>query len=172
MNFIKKIIYCFFIVTVSLGMFASLGSASAVKYVKSWGSELDTSKLLRTPVAMARDAKGFLYVVDMGNNRILKIDKNGEVVDAIGTFGEGPGQFNMPFGIAVDKEGNILVADTANYRIQKFNEEFQFIKSWGTKGKGSEQFSFPREIAVDSDNNYYITDEYNHRIQKYSPDGP
>ena len=39
---------------------------------------------------MARDAKGFLYVVDMGNNRILKIDKNGEVVDAIGTFGEGP----------------------------------------------------------------------------------
>ena len=110
------------------------------------GSELDTSKLLRTPVAMARDAKGFLYVVDMGNNRILKIDKNGEVVDAIGTLGEGPGQFNMPFGIAVDKEGNILVADTANYRIQKFNEEFQFIKSWGTKGKGSEQFSFPRKL--------------------------
>ena len=51
-----------------------------------------------------KGSKGFLYVVDMGNNRILKIDKNGEVVDAIGTLGEGPGKFNMPFGIAVDKE--------------------------------------------------------------------
>lgn len=58
MEFIKKIICYFFIVTVSLGIFASVGSASAVKYVKSWGSELDSSKLLRTPVAMARDVKG------------------------------------------------------------------------------------------------------------------
>ena len=65
MNFIKNYIL-FFIVTVSLGMFASLGSASAVKYVKSWGSELDTSKLLRTPVAMARDAKGFCMLLIWG----------------------------------------------------------------------------------------------------------
>lgn len=122
MDFIKKIICCFFIVTVSLGMFASVGSAAAVKYVKSWGSELYSSKLLRTPVAMARDANGFLYVVDMGNNRVLKIDKNGEVVDTIGTLGEGPGQFNMPFGIAVDKEGNIIITDGLLQRIQFFKK--------------------------------------------------
>ena len=71
----------------------------------------------------------------MGNNRILKIDKNGEVVDAIGTFGEGPGQFNMPFGIAVDKEGNILVADTANYRIQNLMRSFNLLKVGAQKVK-------------------------------------
>lgn len=56
----------FFIVIVSLWMFASVGNASAVKYVKSWGSELDPSKLLRTPVAMARDAKGFCMLLIWG----------------------------------------------------------------------------------------------------------
>ena len=145
--------------------------AATITYEKSWGSEVDDTTHFRTPVALVRDKHGYMYMVDMGNHRIVKLDTSGKVIKTFGTLGNGPGQFNMPFGIAIDQDGNILIVDTGNYRIQKFDAQFQFIKSWGTKGDENGEFGFPREIAVDGQNNYYITDEFNHRIQKYTPDG-
>lgn len=115
---------------------------SSYSFQQAWGNETDPANKFRTPVALAKDSSGNLYMADMGNHRIVKMDSSGKILGAFGSLGHSPGEFNMPFGIAIDREGNILVADTGNYRIQKFDSQFKFIKSWGTKGEGNNQFGF------------------------------
>ncbi|MFP5503382.1 MAG: 6-bladed beta-propeller, partial [Candidatus Sericytochromatia bacterium] len=63
---------------------------------------------------------GDVYVVDAGNNRVQRFDRDGRFVEQFGSAGRGNGQFDRPFGIAIDKEGYVYVADTGNKRIQKF----------------------------------------------------
>jgi hypothetical protein len=63
---------------------------------------------------------GDVYVVDSGNNRVQRFDRDGRFVSEFGSAGRGNGQFDRPYGIAIDKDGYIFVSDTGNKRIQKF----------------------------------------------------
>ena len=63
---------------------------------------------------------GDVYVVDRGNNRVQRFDRDGRFISEFGSAGRGNGQFDAPYGIAIDKDGYIYVADTGNKRIQKF----------------------------------------------------
>lgn len=77
------------------------------------------------PIGVALDPDGTVYVADMGNHRIRKIDSGGNVTTLAGSeagFQEGIGGlalFNLPSGVAVDHNGVIYVADTQNHRIRK-----------------------------------------------------
>jgi DNA-binding beta-propeller fold protein YncE len=57
-----------------------------------------------------------VYLADGVNMRVVKIDRNGDVV---GVLGE-PGQFNAPHGIALDSTGALYVAEVGGQRVQKF----------------------------------------------------
>lgn len=63
---------------------------------------------------------GDIYVVDGGNNRVQRFDRDGRFISEFGSAGRGNGQFDRPYGIACDKEGYLFVSDTGNKRIQKF----------------------------------------------------
>jgi DNA-binding beta-propeller fold protein YncE len=63
---------------------------------------------------------GDIYVVDAGNNRIQRFDRDGRFVGEFGSAGRGNGQFDRPYGIAIDKDGYVYVSDAGNKRIQKF----------------------------------------------------
>lgn len=63
---------------------------------------------------------GDIYVVDSGNNRVQRFDRDGRFVSEFGSAGRGDGQFDRPYGIAIDKDGYVFVADSGNKRIQKF----------------------------------------------------
>jgi DNA-binding beta-propeller fold protein YncE len=73
------------------------------------------------PTDLAVDPRnGDLYVVDSGNNRVQRFNRDGAFQSEFGGMGAGSGQFNQPSGIAVDRDGFVYVADTNNNRIQKF----------------------------------------------------
>lgn len=63
---------------------------------------------------------GDFYVVDSGNNRVVRCSSQMTEVSWFGGMGAASGQFNKPTGIVVDKDGFLYVSDTNNSRIQKF----------------------------------------------------
>ena len=55
------------------------------------------------------DPQGNIFVSDgYGDSRVVKFDKNGRFIKAVGTRGNGPLQFSTPHAIAVDAEGHRL----------------------------------------------------------------
>ena len=67
------------------------------------------------------DDNNNLYVVDTGNNRILKLSMEGEV---LAEYKEGFGQaFSGPRGVYVHSDGSIWVADSGNYRIVRLDAQ-------------------------------------------------
>jgi DNA-binding beta-propeller fold protein YncE len=67
---------------------------------------------------IAWDAQGNIFVSDgYGDSRVVKFDKTGRFIKAVGTRGNGALQFSTPHAIAVDAQGNVYVADRGNSRI-------------------------------------------------------
>jgi sugar lactone lactonase YvrE len=136
---------------------------------------------------------GFLYVADINNNIIRKLDLtsssglNTTVAGAMshtGSFnGDTPmqatqAQLNNPEGVAVDLAGNIYIADTENHRIRKVNTQTGMIQTiagstqgFGGDGKNSgatTQLDFPSTLILDNSANLYIGDEFNNRVREIS----
>jgi sugar lactone lactonase YvrE len=111
-----------------------------------------------------------LYVVDTNNHRVLVFDTfSGNLVQTIGEYGSGDGQFSYPSDIAINAStGTFYITDTGNYRIQRFNSSGNFVTKWGTYGSGNGQFTAPYGIGVDTSSYVYITDPGTNRIQKFS----
>ena len=123
------------------------------------------------PRGVAVDSSGNVYVADIGNDHIQKLDSDGAFLATLGSHGTGDGEFNNPFGVAVDSSGNVYVADTGSDRIQKFESDGTFVATWGSYGSGNGQFNIPAGLAVDSSGNVYVADSNNNRIQKFESDG-
>ena len=162
----------------TIGLFSLALPAAGEVQLASWGYKIDPpgNVYLASPVALAADAHGSLYVADMGNSRIVRFSASPSggapvIHSKIGLPGSAAGQFDLPFGVTVDKQGNLLVVDTANSRIQKLTAAGVPLAAWGSKGSWPGQFRLPREIAVDSQNNYYVTDEFNNRVQVFDQSG-
>ncbi len=114
---------------------------------------------------LALDKRGFLYLMDLDANQILKYDLQGKLLKRFGGKGETAGLFSEPYGLAVDRDGAVFVADTWNGRIQKFSGEGVFLREFPGKFYG------PRDVAVDRAGNMYVADSGQHQIEKLRADG-
>ncbi len=123
------------------------------------------------PRGVAYDPNGHVYVVDAGNNRIQKFDRNGTFLIQWGSPGMGSGKFRNPTEVAVDSKGCVYVVDAGNNRIQKFDSNGTFLTEWGGAGSGDGQFSNPYGVTVDQYRNVYVTDAGNSRLQIFESDG-
>jgi hypothetical protein len=78
------------------------------------------------PTDVAWDADENIFVSDgYGNSRVVKYDKNGRYITAVGSKGSEPGQLNLPHSIAADAKGNVYVGDRSNKRIQVFDNDLK-----------------------------------------------
>ena len=124
------------------------------------------------------DNRGNIYVSDLQDSRIRKIDANGIISTYAGTGVAGyngdhmaatTAQINLPRGLAVDDTGNVYVCDFTNNRIRKI-DTFGMITTiagdGGTTYPGdgghatATSIHFPQGIATDHSGNIYITNGY------------
>jgi DNA-binding beta-propeller fold protein YncE len=125
------------------------------------------------PLALAFDAKGDLYVADVGksrDHRIVAFDSEGNEIARWGTTAktanimESPGGFHYPNGIAFSKAGEVYVSDMSNRRIQVFSPEGEFKRIIATSGS-------PLGIVIDSQERLCVVDPFAHSIDVYKLDG-
>ncbi len=139
---------------------------------------------LKGPRGVAVDGEGSLYIADLGNDRIRRVDPSGIIttVAGIGEYGDGPGDGGPaveaslfePQGVAVGGEGNLYIADTGNDRIRRVDSSGTITTIAGTDTRGysgdngpavQAQLWNPHDVAVDAAGNIYITDTLNHRVR-------
>jgi tetratricopeptide (TPR) repeat protein len=107
------------------------------------------------------DRNGKLYIVDSGNNRIVRMNLDQTDIEVFGDT-DGPGKLNTPKGIYVDDNGDMYVADTENQRIVVLNVEGIYLREYGQPdspliGRG---FTFkPSKIAIDMRNYMLVISE-------------
>jgi hypothetical protein len=56
-------------------------------------------------------------VVSNLTNYLYGFDKDGKQLFALGGYGGGMDQFNLPNGLFVDENNNIYITDTVNQRV-------------------------------------------------------
>lgn len=158
--------------------FAGTGIAGSVDGV-------DTASF-NSPMGVATDKAGNVYVADYENDLIRKISPAGVVSTIAGKAGV-PGyvdgldtaaRFNLPEALAVDGAGNIYVADNGNNLIRKITPSGQVTTFAGSGNAGNANgvgkqasFNSPFGIALDGTGNVYVADAGNNLIRKITPAG-
>lgn len=114
------------------------------------------------PYGIAYDDSGNLWVADSGNDRVLKTDREGNVLIEI-TSADGTG-LSDPRGVAVDLEyGDVYVTDTGNDRVLRFEADGTFATDLGAE-EDPVTFDMPWSIAVDSHGTVWVCDVNNFRV--------
>ncbi len=85
---------------------------------------------LKQPSGVAADQSGDIYILDAGNNRIIKFNPSLKPIADRGGFGNQPGQFNQPKFITVDNVLSVLISDAGNRRIVRLDAELNFTDQY------------------------------------------
>ncbi|MFQ5649911.1 MAG: NHL repeat-containing protein [bacterium] len=120
------------------------------------------------PQAFAVDSDGNVYVVDTGHNRVVKFDRDGEIVAAVGGFGWEREAFDRPQDISVKTMLDIFIADYNNERIERYDRDLNFISSLTVDETQPEnlRFGFPAGVDISKHGELFICDNENNRILK------
>lgn len=163
------------------------GVVGSPGYVGDAGKATDAR--FNNPRAVATDNDGNLYIADMRNHVIRKVNPNGIIntVAGNGTAGNsgagGPataGQLAQPTGMTIDNDGNIYIADYNSSVIKKVTTSgiMTIFAGNGTEGFSGDggpasqaKLYRPTAVAVDKDGSLYISDASNKVIRKVTKAG-
>ncbi|HUP02673.1 MAG TPA: BACON domain-containing carbohydrate-binding protein [Bryobacteraceae bacterium] len=142
---------------------------------------------LSTPIGVALDAGGNLYIADSGNYRVRKVDSSGNITtfagsgNCCGATGDGgkaaSAEVGIPYALAADAAGNVYVSDINNNVVRQVNAAGNISTVAGSGGYGyggdggpaaSAKLYYPAGLALDAAGNLYIADRYNARVRMVS----
>jgi len=143
---------------------------------------------LNTPMGIALDKAGHLYIADTQDHRIREVGNQFVITTIAGTgvlctsgtsaCGDGgaatSAKLAAPRAVALDGAGNIYIADTKDHRIRVINgttiNAFAGTGQYGFAGDGgaplSAELSTPNGVYVDPTGNVFISDTANQRIRE------
>jgi uncharacterized protein (TIGR03437 family) len=145
-----------------------------------------TSAELNYPSGVAVDQSGNLYISDMKNQVIRKVDTSGAISTYAGNnaLGEGfgtdnttatNGQLDNPIGLAVDSSGNLYIADshsdqnaTTTQGLIRMVSTAGIISTVVGLGTTAGLLICPEGVALDASGNIYISDSEQHVVAKFA----
>jgi sugar lactone lactonase YvrE len=148
--------------TIAIGYVQGTGASPQASFLPGTQSAVTTSSL-NSPVGMAVDASGNVYVTDTGNNRVLKEPAQAGGCPETVVANSASNLLNYPFGVAVDGGGIVYIADYNNHRVLKMTPSGCGYSQSVLPTNG---LAYPTWIAVDGSGNVYIDDPLYHRVLK------
>ena len=148
-----------------------------------------TAAQLNLPYGLAADAAGYLYIADLGNNRVRRIAPDGKISTVAGngckaSAGEGEvatqAALLTPRNVAVDSLGNLYISEFEGHRVRCVTSDGKMntLAGDGVAGLGGDngpgtaaQLNFPAGLAVDRAGAIYVADSANGRIRKIVSNG-
>lgn len=142
------------------------------------------SASIHYPSGLCTDSIGNLYISDLLNKRVRKVDAITHIINTIA--GIGVGTYNgdnipattayvSPNEVAFNHAGLMFIADRGNNRIRKIDQNglIHTVAGIGTAGYSgdggpadSAELYFPEGIKFDKCDNLYIADDINKRVRK------
>lgn len=144
---------------------------------------------LNQPYDVRFDDRGSLYIADVGNHRIRKVDPDGRISTIAGTgepgyAGDGgpasAARLRWPYGVFTDPRYGVLIADSGNDRIRLVDSTGSIRTLAGTGRRGlagdggpaaEARLDSPQSLFVDPAGHIFVGDEHNHVIRVITPDG-
>ena len=137
------------------------------------GRALDA--VLHAPAGLAFDNEGNLYIADTLNQRVRRVDVNGQIEAVAGTGVAGflgdarpaaSAELNLATnplegigqGLAVDSRGDVFIADALNHRVRRIDVQ-------GTISTIA-QLKTPLGVAVDAQGLLYVADADDNRVRR------
>ncbi len=174
-------------IRVSTGIISTIAGSGLAGYSGDNGPALAAK--FRDPYSIAIDHSGNIYVADLFNNAIRKINSAGTISTIAGTgaagyTGDGAAAtaatlFN-PTAVALDDSGNLYIADNQNNAIRKVNTSgiISTIAGTGIAGFSGEgalaknaMLNKPVSVICDHTGTIFISDQFNNRIRKVDTSG-
>ena len=133
------------------------------------------------------DKKGDLYIVDMGNNAVRKVDLKSGVITTFAGTGKpgysgdgGPAKdatFKQPHSIQFDPAGDLFICDIANHAIRKVDMKTGVISTFAGTGKAGPTpdgspiagtpLNGPRSLDFDATGNLWLATREGNQVFKF-----
>ncbi|MFN2642360.1 MAG: SMP-30/gluconolactonase/LRE family protein [Actinomycetota bacterium] len=162
------------------GVIRTIAGSGAAGYSGDGGPA--TRARLYLPSSLAVDESGDVFVADLGNSRIRKIDTNGTITTVAGSGARGfsgdggaarRARLFYPTGVALDSFGALFIADFGNNRVRFVDTLGNITTVAGSGKKGftgdgnaprSASMNGPWAVAL-SNNTAYVADAANNRVR-------
>ena len=123
------------------------------------------------PEGVDVDSSGNVYVVDSGNDRVMKHRPRGGFLARLGYHGSRRGQLVQPWDIAVGAR-QAYVIDQGNYQVDRFTKSGRFLGSFGRFGRGAGELVTPYGIDLSpAGDRVYVSDHVKHEVMVFDPRG-
>jgi len=171
----------------TIGVITTIAGTGVAFYSGDGGQA--TAARLNYPMGVTLDTYGNLYIADLSNNVIRKVNTSGIINTIVGTgiagySGDGgqatAAELNQPYGVALDAVGNLYIPDYNNNVIRMINTSGIITTiagngSFGFSGDGGQataaELNSPKGVTFDAVGNLYIADFYNSRVRKITTTG-
>jgi len=166
-----------------LGVIQTIAGTGIVGFSGDGGAA--TAAQLNHPYGIALDLAGNVYVADLGNARVRKIDTAGVITTVAGggvfaiTQAAGvqakDAMLMSPRNVAVDSLNNVYISDFDAHQVYEIAPSgiltvFAGMGKPGLSGDGGAptlaQISYPAGLATDANGNVFITDSGNGRVRR------
>ena len=142
-----------------------------------WGTFGSGPGQFNSPVGVAVDHQGDVYVADIGNHRVVELSSQGQPLTQWHSVGSGTGESTeIGYDLALDASGNVYVSEphpfsSGSDQVQKFSPSGMLLATWGGSGTGPGQFHQPTGLTVDSKGDVFVVDADNNRVEEFSSSG-
>ena len=169
------------------GSVTTIAGGRRLEFSGDGGPALDAG--LSRPQSVVTDARGNLYITDLGNSRIRRVDAHTGIITTVAGGGRrdssgdgGPALdagLEYPDSAVVDRDGNLFIAQYGygqdSHRIRRVDAKTGIITTAaglakaGVTGDGGPALSaglqFPSNLLLDRAGNLYVVDPVNDRVR-------